>query len=260
MREEEIETENLFEKNMGCTKGKKPDFWRKWIKGHSENWKANINHCSLCFCHESIPRIFCLEITPLKIQVPASLAQLFTLAHHPAPQLQRGLSVFIPGPVLTSRTVHQENSENKLKKNERQPDLEDKQKQQMFNMSTPLFRWGNLSRWGKMFSTASLLVSDEAQSQEIPLPSSRMFLISVLFPLYNWTSACSVLLNLCLLEKWNKILQPLLKIPWSELISGKYITKWNTPFYDLKDKCQKNILRMNSCQEAEEGFVFGCGQ
>lgn len=87
-----------------------------------------------------------------------------------------------------------------------------------------------------------------------------MFLISVLFLLYNWTSACSVLLNLCLLEKWNKILQPLLKIPWSELISGKYITKWNTPFYDLKDKCQKNILRMNSCQEAEEGFVFGCGQ
>lgn len=73
-------------------------------------------------------------------------------------------------------------------------------------------------------------------------------------------SVCSVLLNLCLLGKWNKILQCLLKILWSELISGKYITKWNTPFYDLKDKCQTNILRMNSCQEAEEGFVFGCGQ
>lgn len=78
------------------------------------------------------------------------------------------------------------------------------------------------------------------------------------FPLLQ--IACSVLLNLSLLKKWNKILQCLLKIPWSELISGKSITKLNTPFYDLKDKCQTNILRMNSCQEAEEGFVFGCGQ
>ena len=76
---------NLFERIWDVAKGEKPDFWKKWVKGHSENGKTNINHCSLRFCHESIPRLFCFRTTLLKIQVPVSRAQLFTLAHHPLP-------------------------------------------------------------------------------------------------------------------------------------------------------------------------------
>ena len=76
---------NLFERIWDVAKGEKPDFWKKWVKGHSENRKTNINHCSLRFCHESIPRLFCFRTTLLKIQVPVSRAQLFTLAHHPLP-------------------------------------------------------------------------------------------------------------------------------------------------------------------------------
>ena len=121
---------NLFERIWDVPKGEKPDFWKKWIKGCSENLRTNINHCSLSFRHESIPRLFCLRITPLKIQVPGSRLQWFCLAHHPLPNSRESWA----GPVLTvtSRTVHQENSRSKLKKNEQQ--ILDKQKQQMCSL------------------------------------------------------------------------------------------------------------------------------
>lgn len=43
-------------------------------------------------------------------------------------------------------------------------------------------------------------------------------------------------------------------------MSGKYITKLNILLYDLKNKWHTNNLKINSCQEGEKEFVFGCGR
>ena len=115
------------------------------------------------------------------------------LGSPPPPQLQRELSAFIPGPVLTvtSRTVHQENLRNKLKKNERQ--ILNKQKQQTFNLPSLLHFLGE-ETWvpevKMFFSTTSLLVSDEARTRKslYHLPGSSSFQYFSSFTIWMFSS------------------------------------------------------------------------
>ena len=115
------------------------------------------------------------------------------LGSPPPSQLQRELSTFIPGPVLTvtSRTVHQENSRNKLKKNERQ--ILNKQKQQTFNLPSLLHFLGE-ETWvpevKMFFSTTSLLVSDEARTRKslYHLPGSSSFQYFSSFTIWMFSS------------------------------------------------------------------------
>lgn len=172
---------------MGCTKREKPDFWKKWVKGHSENWKTNINHFLSAFAMNRYQDFSVSGPLSSRFKFLRAEPSCLSWPTTPFPAAETAERLYSrPSPDCDQ----QDSPSGKFKKQAQEEwttDLEQTETTDVqFTKSTPFFRWGNLSPWGKNVLLHNLTVSQWwGQDQKIPLPSSRIFVISVLFLLYN---------------------------------------------------------------------------